>query len=51
MAMTGDRAHGGEQAQISYPAAFELLEHYPLARIFQLNCHCRRHCIDTPANG
>jgi hypothetical protein len=49
--MTGDSAHRGEHARIFYPAAFELCEHYPLARISQLNCHCRRHCTDTPANG
>ncbi|WP_428107347.1 hypothetical protein [Candidatus Binatus sp.] len=49
--MTGDRAHRGEHARIFYPAAFELLEHYPLAHIFEINRHCRRHFIDTPANG
>ncbi|MGB3549090.1 MAG: hypothetical protein WA993_00255 [Candidatus Binatus sp.] len=49
--MAGASAHRGEHARIIYPAAFELREYYPLARIFQLNCHCRRHCIDTPANG
>ena len=49
--MTGDRAHGGEHARIFHPAAFKLLEHYPLTSIFGVNRHCRRHCIDTPAAG
>jgi hypothetical protein len=50
MAMTGDRAHGGEHAQIFYPAAFELLEHHPLVRVFEVNCHCQRYYTETPGN-
>ncbi len=50
MAMTGDRAHRGGHARISYPAAFELLDYHPLARAFQVNRHSQRHYTDTPAN-
>jgi|GEM_PF-2270912 len=50
MAMTGDRADSGERARIFDPAAFELPEYYPLARLFEVNCHCQRHYTDTPGN-
>ncbi len=33
-----------------YPAAFELLEHYPLARVFEVDCHCQRYYTETPGN-
>ena len=49
-AMTGDRAHRGEHARIFYPAAFELLEHHPLARVFEIDCHSPHYYTDTPAN-
>ncbi len=50
MATTGDRACRGECARIFYPAAFELTEHHPLARVFEVNFHCQRHYTDTPGN-
>ena len=37
--MAGDGAHRGEHARIFYPAAFELLEHHPRARVFQVCRH------------
>jgi hypothetical protein len=48
--MTWDSAHRGEHARIFYPAAFELFEHHPLARVFEIGRHSRRYYTDTPGN-
>ncbi len=37
--MARDRTHRTEHARIFDAAAFELLEHHPLARIFEVNRH------------
>ncbi len=48
--MARDRAHRGEHARIFDTAAFELLEHHPLARVFEVNRHRQHHYTDTSAN-
>jgi hypothetical protein len=48
--MARDGAHCGEHARIFYSAAFELLEHHPLARVFEVNCHRWHHYTDTSDN-
>jgi len=47
--MARDGAHRVEHARFFDPAAFELLEHHPLARIFEVNRHRRHHYTDTSA--
>jgi len=48
--MARDRAHRCKHARIFDAAAFELLEHHPLARIFEINRHRWHHYTDTSAN-
>jgi len=48
--MARDRAHRVEHARFFNAAAFELLEHHPLARTFEVNRHRRHHYTDTSAN-
>jgi hypothetical protein len=48
--MARDGTHRGEHARIFNAAAFELLEHHPLARVFEVDRHRRHHYTDTSAN-
>jgi hypothetical protein len=47
--MARDCAHRSKHARIFDAAALKLLDHHPLARIFEVDRHRNRHYTDPPA--